>query len=69
MAVVAFTNSQPMRQARAITSRPSAGTESNWSIEDVLLREPRGNELVIRMVATGICHTVLIRKPGSGGCP
>jgi Zn-dependent alcohol dehydrogenase len=56
-----------MRKARAIIFRPSAETESNWSTEDVLLREPRENELVIRIVATGICHTDLLRKPGSGG--
>ena len=32
-------------------------TRSEWRLEDVLLREPEQGELLVRTVASGICHT------------
>ncbi|OCK79638.1 GroES-like protein [Lepidopterella palustris CBS 459.81] len=43
---------------RAIVSH-GAVSEGKWAMEDVRLREIRDDELVVRMVASGICHTDL----------
>jgi Zn-dependent alcohol dehydrogenase len=45
-----------MASARAIVCR-GRHDESGWKIEDVELRALQGNELLIRTVASGICHT------------
>jgi hypothetical protein len=42
--------------ARAIVTRGSH-REGKWAIEDVTLRDFGPNELLIQMVASGICHT------------
>ena len=47
--------------ARAIVSyEPAQVGTPNWKLEDVTLRSLQSNELLIRLVATGICHTDLI---------
>lgn len=56
-------------KARAIIFRPCADTGPNWSIEDVLLKEPREINWLFGMVPTGKYHTGLLRRPGSGGSP
>ena len=30
-----------------------------WRVEEVQLRRPQANELIVEMVASGICHTDL----------
>ncbi len=32
-------------------------TEPDWRLQDVLVREPESHELLIKIIATGICHT------------
>ncbi|KAF2137466.1 uncharacterized protein K452DRAFT_321718 [Aplosporella prunicola CBS 121167] len=54
--------------ARAIVARGPLG-EGGWKMEDVRLREIADDELVIRVVASGICHTDIItgsQKEGPG---
>jgi Zn-dependent alcohol dehydrogenase len=46
--------------ARAIVSYEPVEGAPNWKLEDVTLRPLQSNELLIRLVATGICHTDLI---------
>jgi Zn-dependent alcohol dehydrogenase len=46
--------------ARAIVSYEPVEGVPNWKLEDVTLRPLQSNELLIRLVATGICHTDLI---------
>jgi len=43
-----------MTQARAALT-PCCGAD--WTMTDVQLDEPRGDEILVRIVATGICHT------------
>jgi len=43
-----------MTQARAALT-PCCG--AGWTMTDVQLDEPRGDEILVRIVATGICHT------------
>ena len=43
-------------KARAIVTRGNH-REGKWAIEDVTLRDLAPNELLIQMVASGICHT------------
>lgn len=38
-----------------------------FEIEDVELRDPRADEILVRLVATGICHTDLTVKAMAGG--
>ncbi|EXJ79941.1 hypothetical protein A1O3_08227 [Capronia epimyces CBS 606.96] len=46
---------------RALVSyEPTTASQVDWRLEDVSLREPKDDELVIRLVATGICHTDLV---------
>lgn len=41
----------------------------NWKMEELFVKEPGPNELIVRMVATGICHTDLLAgtRPASLG--
>jgi Zn-dependent alcohol dehydrogenase len=34
-------------------------SENKWALEPVTLREPRPDEVIVEMVASGICHTDL----------
>ena len=43
------------RQSRAIVTRPV----NQWSLEEVTLRAIGDDELLVQVVATGICHTDL----------
>ncbi|KAK8190413.1 alcohol dehydrogenase [Phyllosticta capitalensis] len=45
-------------KTQALVSR-GPFSEGKWAIEDVTLREPRENEVVVEIVASGICHTDL----------
>jgi aryl-alcohol dehydrogenase len=47
-----------------ITAAVSRGTGSAPSLEPLELEAPRADELLIRLVATGICHTDLHEHPG-----
>ena len=38
---------------------------SPWTIENVQLEEPREDEILVRMVGVGICHTDLLCKSGN----
>lgn len=40
----------------------SYGADSPTVIEDVEIDEPRGGEILVRMVASGVCHTDLVVK-------
>ena len=39
-------------------------TDPDWRLQDVLAREPDEHELLIKIVATGICHTDIINVGG-----
>jgi D-arabinose 1-dehydrogenase-like Zn-dependent alcohol dehydrogenase len=57
--------------ARAIVTRGSH-KEGKWKIEDISLRPIGDNELLVRIVASGICHTDLVfgdNAEGIGGYP
>jgi hypothetical protein len=44
--------------AQAVVARPSLTPHAlNWNMENVILRDLKDHELMIEMVATGICHT------------
>lgn len=47
---------------------PSKGivaySQNEWRFEELLTREPREDEFLIEMVATGVCHTDIL---GFGG--
>jgi Zn-dependent alcohol dehydrogenase len=45
--------------ARAIVTRGSH-KEGKWNIEDIKLRPLRDDELLVRIVASGICHTDIV---------
>ena len=49
---------------RAAVSRAEGAP---FAIEDVELRDPRADEILVRLVATGICHTDLAVKEMAGG--
>lgn len=49
-----------MMSARAIVAHEPVSGKPNWTLEDVTLRELASNELLVRIVATGVCHTDLI---------
>lgn len=40
----------------------SYGADSPTVVEDVEIDEPRGSEILVRMVASGVCHTDLVVK-------
>lgn len=46
--------------ARAIVAHEPVGNKPNWKIENVTPRALEPNELLVRIVATGICHTDLV---------
>lgn len=48
-----------MATARAIVSRGPLN-ENGWKIEDVKVREVGDDELLVRIVASGVCHTDLL---------
>ncbi|WP_151448686.1 NAD(P)-dependent alcohol dehydrogenase [Lacisediminimonas profundi] len=52
-----------------ITAAVSRTTGEPMSIEKVLLEEPRDNEVLVRVVATGICHTDVAMRDASGRVP
>ena len=39
-------------------------TDHDWRLQDVLAREPGPNELLIQVLATGICHTDIVNVGG-----
>jgi D-arabinose 1-dehydrogenase-like Zn-dependent alcohol dehydrogenase len=45
-------------ESKALVSR-GPFSSGGWAIEDVKLRELKDDELVVEMVASGICHTDL----------
>lgn len=54
--------------ARAIictSEAPGQEAGANWSLEDIQVRQPKSGELLVRLVATGVCHTDLV----IGGVP
>ncbi|KAF2111686.1 hypothetical protein BDV96DRAFT_175332 [Lophiotrema nucula] len=42
-----------------VTSEPKDGRPS-WSLQDLKVREPKEDELLVRVVASGVCHTDLV---------
>lgn len=46
-------------------------SEGKWAIENVRLREPEDDEVIVEMVASGICHTDLVcgDNPDNLGIP
>ena len=58
-----------MASARAIVCR-APYSEGGWKMEDVTVRQPGEGELLIEMVASGICHTdALIGGLPDGAAP
>ena len=53
--------------ARAIVSYASMNGEAQFRMEDVILRETQGDELLIEMVASGICSTDLFFASSPAG--
>lgn len=54
-------------KARAIVSYAPANGEAQFRMEDVILRETQGDELLIEMVASGICSTDLFFASSPAG--
>lgn len=48
-----------MTTARAIVSRAPL-SDGGWKMEDVKVRDVGDDELLVRIVASGICHTDLV---------
>ncbi|MFE4514226.1 NAD(P)-dependent alcohol dehydrogenase [Kitasatospora sp. NPDC056783] len=48
-----------MLSVKAAVARTRGGP---FSVEDVLLAEPRADEVLVRLVATGLCHTDLLAR-------
>jgi D-arabinose 1-dehydrogenase-like Zn-dependent alcohol dehydrogenase len=46
--------------ARAIVAHEPVNGQLNWRLEDITLRELQPTELLVRIVATGICHTDVV---------
>lgn len=46
--------------SRAIVSHKPVDGNANWKLEDVVVREVQPTELLVRIVATGICHSDLV---------
>lgn len=44
-------------QTQAIVCRPPQDGERKWVLEKVALSPPADDEVIVEMVATGICHT------------
>lgn len=58
-----------MSSAKAIVCRDTH-TNKGWKLEDVHVRKPKEGELLVEMVASGICHTdVLIGDLPAGAAP
>lgn len=55
--------------ARAIISYAPTNGEAQFRMEDVILRETQGDELLIEMVASGICSTDLFFASSIGPFP
>ncbi|KAL2277865.1 hypothetical protein FJTKL_15154 [Diaporthe vaccinii] len=47
-------------QTQAIVCRAPQDGERKWSLEKVSFTPPADDEIVVEMVATGICHTDLV---------
>ncbi|MFB8001577.1 NAD(P)-dependent alcohol dehydrogenase [Nocardia sp. NPDC056000] len=45
-----------------ITAAVARGAQAPLSLEALTLEEPRANEVLVRIVATGVCHTDLVTK-------
>lgn len=50
-----------------ITAAVARGQAADFSIEEVELEEPRDDEVLVRMVAVGICHTDLVFRDQQTG--
>jgi aryl-alcohol dehydrogenase len=48
-----------MRQIKAATIRQKGGP---FQVEDLILEEPRPDEVLVRVVATGMCHTDMVAR-------
>ena len=49
------------RSARAIVTHEPKDGNANWKLEDITLsRDIKPDEVLVRMIATGICHTDLV---------
>jgi D-arabinose 1-dehydrogenase-like Zn-dependent alcohol dehydrogenase len=49
---------EPIRSTEAIVARGPL-SEGNWAIENVTMRDLRDDEVLVEIVASGICHTDL----------
>ena len=47
----------PVSVRAIVAHEPTTVGKPNWKLDYANLRELDGNELLIRMVATGVCHT------------
>ncbi|WP_067568258.1 NAD(P)-dependent alcohol dehydrogenase [Nocardia acidivorans] len=45
-----------------ITAAVARGAQAPLALEAITLEEPRAHEVVVRIVATGVCHTDLVTK-------
>lgn len=48
------------KSARAIVTYEPEDGKPIWKLEDVTLRNLEPDELLVRMVSTGICHTDIV---------
>lgn len=53
-------NDETSIAARAIVAHEPVDNKPNWKIENLTLRALEPNELLVRIVATGICHTDIV---------
>lgn len=48
------------KTTRALVAHEPSNGQLNWNLEDINLRELRPNELLVRIVAVGVCHTDIV---------
>lgn len=53
----AIMNGDTKRAKAIVTHRPTQGGQCNWKIENVTVPLIQDDELLVRVVAAGICHT------------
>lgn len=53
----------------AILSDAPDGTKIQWRKADVHIRDPQADEVLVRMVASGVCHTDIVLSGTPAGTP
>lgn len=54
---------------QAIVCHPPVDGERQWYLEDIQVSDPRENEVLVELVASGVCHTDLGCGTNPDGTP